>query len=424
MSSAFQKKLFVVLALCLALQTAIGLVFYLLSLDAQNGFGGDFICFWRAGQRAHAGDFAAIYDPAGWRRALQTGAPKLTWFVYPPFSLFGLQFLGRLPYAAAVTWWSLVPLPFYVGLVLALARRSDAASRSLRPRQGAGLGWLGALTLVAMTSAFLAANLLCGQTGTILAVFLLAAAYFWPDRPLVAGVFIGLMAVKPQLGLLIPFALVGAGQWRAIVSATVTVATLVIASLAVTGAGLWTDYLRMTQIFGHFIGLGHGQFDGLAIGPYVSLLAAGVPITAATAVQAIVTLAVIVGIVVVFLPRTDAEPGGPRQIRLDLQLGILAAGSLLATPYALSYDTPRLALAVIPLLVRAWGRDWDGWALTAIAALAAAPYVQQSIDGRVPIGFCALLLAFAVLCRRCLREASDSSAGVDADPALAPAAAG
>src|SRR6185437_7428179 len=49
-------------------------------------------------------------------------------------------------------------------------------------------------------------------------------------RPVLSGILFGLLAYKPQFGLLIPVALLMAGQWRAISAAALTV----IALMAVT----------------------------------------------------------------------------------------------------------------------------------------------------------------------------------------------
>jgi hypothetical protein len=92
--------------------------------------------------------------------------------------------------------------------------------------------------------------------------------------------------------------------------------------------------------------------------------------------------------------------------RLDLRLGALATGALLATPYSLSYDTPMLALAILPLLARAWRRGWDGLELAAVTALLVSPFVTPlAMKAHLPFGPAALLLAFGALYRRHRLEA-------------------
>jgi hypothetical protein len=413
---AFQKKLLTAFSVVLVLQTALIVARYLQGLGADHRFGGDFICFWRAAVLARHGDLAAIYQPDAWRRVLSSRTPTdLSWYVYPPFSLFGVQLLGGLSYVRAVAVWSLAPLPFYFALLVAHARRSEAALARVEGRHGR-LGWLGYLALAGMTLPFLSANLMSGQIGAIVAVLMLAAAYFWPDRPIVAGVFIGLLAIKPQVGLLIPFALAAARRWRAMAAAAVTVAGLAVASFVWFGPRMWTDFLEMTGVFTRFIGMGHGRNVQLALAPYLSLLGAGLPARAAAVAQGLISLAVLACVVAAFRRAGGHADGGTDDARLDLRLALLATGAPLATPYALSYESPLLALAVVPLFVRAWRRGWDGWELAAITGLTATPYVQAFlVDWRIPFGLCALLLAFGALGRRYLLDAPGRAPAVQTD---------
>ncbi|HEX2561513.1 glycosyltransferase family 87 protein [Phenylobacterium sp.] len=382
--SDLQRRLLLAFALLLAAQTAILIGKYVADLDGDR-FGGDFIVFWEAAQRVRLGDTAAVYDPEGWRRALAAGAPgELRLFAYPPYALFGLWPLGGLSYDAAVLWWSLAPLPAYFALTWLLARRS-------------GLAQAGCAVVLAATLPFLTANLFTGQTGAFVGLFLLAAAWAWPNRPILAGICIGLVAIKPQMGVLLPFALAAAGQWRAFGAAAATVLALALAATLWLGGAIWSDYLAMTQLFGQVISQGYGGIRELVVGPYVSLNAAGAPTPLATALQAAVSLAVLSVIIGVFRQRRgESDPG-----RLDLRLGLLSAGTLLATPYALAYDTPLLALVVIPLIARAWRRGWDGLELAAVTALLVLPFAPSALlDGHMPFALCAVALAFGALYRR------------------------
>jgi hypothetical protein len=410
--SALQKKLLLALSLALAVQTAVVGARYVQELGVGQRFGGDFICFWQAAVRARQGDFQAIYRPEHWGRVLSAEpSASLAWFVYPPFSLFGLQLLGGMNYARAVACWSIVPLPLYFLLLVAHAKRS-AENLARVQAHGGGLGWLGSLTLAGMTLPFLGVNLLTGQVGAIVAVIFIAAAYCWPDRPLLTGLFIGLLAIKPQLGLLLPFALAADGKWRTAAVATGVVTALVAASFLWVGRDAWADYVQMTGLFRRFLSLGPGHLAQLALAPYVSLRSAGAPAAAAAVAQGAASLAALAGVVAVFR-RNDAsmQAAGRRDPRLDLRLALLATGALLATPYAMSYESPLLVLAVIPLFVRAWRRGWEGLELLATTGLVVMPLTQMLlVDWRVPFGLCALLLAFGVLGRRYLLEAPKCAA--------------
>jgi alpha-1,2-mannosyltransferase len=403
-----QKTLLLLFASCLATQAGANLIKYFHELSDGSRFGGDFISFWNAAHRVRHGDITAIYDPETWQRILSTNTTgPLSWFVYPPFTLFGLWPLGDATYNEAVLAWSLVPLAFYFALIVLLAKRSrlgagaNPACENHRPRMQAYA------VLVAFSLPFLSANLFSGQTGTLIAVLFLGAAYFWPTRPVLTGICIGLLAIKPQMGLLMPFALIASGQWRVVAAAATTVLSLIVLSTMWLGAAIWTDYLRMSQLFGHFIGRGYDQIQQLALGPYVSLQGAGMPAALAGLLQVVVIVAVLTVITRSFSRwKSNKQETGKEDGRLDLRLALLAAGTLLATPYSLSYDTPLLMLSVIPLLARNWRDGWDGIELASVTALLIMPYAQPvAVGSHVPFAFLALLLWFGVLYRRFQKEA-------------------
>ena len=409
--SPLQKTLLLLFATCLATQAGVNLILYFHDLPDGSRFGGDFICFWNAAQRVRHGDIPAIYDPDTWQRLLSTNTTDvISWFVYPPFTLFGLWPLGNATYNEAVLVWSLVPLAFYLALIVLLAKRSGLGD-SANPACESNLQRTQAYAvLIAFSLPFLSANLFSGQTGTLIAVFFLGAAYFWPTRPVLAGICIGLLAIKPQMGLLIPFALLASGQWRIVAAAATTILSLIVLSTIWLGAAIWTDYLRMTQLYGLLVGRGYDQIQ-LAIGPYVSLQGAGMPAALAAALQVVVSVAVLTVIVHVFSQR---EPGKQEQRKqdgkLDLRLALLAAGTLLATPSSWSYDTPLLLLSVIPLLARNWRDGWDGIELVSVTALLMSPYAQLIAAGsHVPFAFSALVLWFGVLYWRFLKETPNSA---------------
>jgi alpha-1,2-mannosyltransferase len=411
-----QKILLMLFAMCLVTQAGVNLIKYFHEISDGSHFGGDFIGFWNAAHRVRHGDIAAIYDPDTWQRILSstTGSVSISWFVYPPFSLFGLWPLGDATYNEAVLAWSLVPLAFYFTLIVLLAKRSGLAA-GVNPACENNWSRTQAYAVhIAFSLPFLSANLFSGQIGAIIAVFFLGAAYFWPTRPVLAGICIGLLAIKPQLGLLIPFALLASGQWRIIAAAVTTVLSLIVLSTIWLGAAIWTDYFRMSQVFGDFVGRGYDQIKQLTVSPYVSLQGAGMPAALAGLLQVVISVAVLTVIIQVFRQRrSDKKLLEKEDGRLDLRLALLAAGTLLATPYSLSYDTPLLMLSVIPLLARNWREGWDGIELASVTALVMLPYAQLLAEGsHVPFAFLALSLWFGVLYRRFQRKDQPQPAGL------------
>ena len=405
MVSPLQRTLLLLCAMCLTTQAGFNLFREL----SGTHFGGDFASFWNAAHHVRHGDIAAIYDPDGWQRILSntTDPTALSWFVYPPFTLFFLWPLGDATHNEAVLAWSLVPLAFYFALIVLLAKRSGLgldANPACKNSWSRGQAYA---VLIAFSLPFLSTNLIFGQTATLVAVFFLGMAYFWPTRPVLAGICIGFLAIKPQMGLLIPFALLASGQWRAIAAAATTILYLIVLSMIWLGAAIWTDYFRMSLLFGQFIGSGWGGIRQLALGPYVSLQGAGMPAAFAGFLQVAVSVAVLTAIIQAFWGwKAKQHELGNEDGRLDLRLGLLAAGTLLTTPYSLSYDTPLLILSIIPLLARSWRDGWDGIELTSLTALLMLPDAQQFLAffWHVPFAFLALLLWFGVLYRRFQKE--------------------
>ncbi len=403
-----QKTLLLSYAMCLATLAGANLIEYFHEVSDGSRFGGDFISFWNAAHRVRHGEIAAIYDPDTWHRILSntTGFISISWFVYPPFTLFGLWPLGDATYNEAVLAWSLVPLVFYFALIVLLAKRSGlgaGANPACEDNQSRKQAYA---VLIAFSLPFLSANLFSGQTGTLIAVFFLATAYFWPTRPVLAGICIGLLAIKPQMGLLMPFALIASGQWRVVAAAATTVLSLIVLSTTWLGAAIWTDYFRMSLLFGQLVGGGYDQIRQLALGPYVSLQGAGMPAALAGFFQVVVSVAVLTAIIQAFWRRKSIKQELAKEDgRLDLRLALLAAGALLATPYSLSYDTPLLMLSIIPLLARSWRDGWDLMELASVTALLILPYAQLlAVGSHVPFAFLALLLWFGVLYRRFQKE--------------------
>src|SRR5205085_473551 len=113
----------------------------------------------------------------------------------------------------------------------------------------------------------------------------------WRDRPWLAGIFIGLMTFKPQLGILLPFALLAAREWRSIAGAVITTAGCLAAATLWLGVGIWADYVHMTGAFAEYLKNGIDQFDNLVLGPYVSLHMLGISAPVAFAGQVLITLA-------------------------------------------------------------------------------------------------------------------------------------
>jgi hypothetical protein len=81
-----------------------------------------------------------------------------------------------------------------------------------------------------------------GQNG-FLSAGLFGAAAIWLDRrPELAGLCLGCLAYKPQLGLIVPLALAAAGRWRCFAAAAATVLALSALATIAFGLDIWPAF--------------------------------------------------------------------------------------------------------------------------------------------------------------------------------------
>src|SRR5204863_3126413 len=122
---------------------------------------------------------------------------------YPPTFLLAVTPLGLLPYPAALAAF----VPGTAALWAALVRRILPDRRAWIVAAAAPAGLI---------------TLLDGQNA-LLTGALAGFALLWLDRrPILAGVLIGLLAIKPHLAVLFPLALLAEARWRTIAAAAAT----------------------------------------------------------------------------------------------------------------------------------------------------------------------------------------------------------
>lgn len=341
---------------------------------AGRPLGTDFSSFHAAGRLVLEGrdpfDQAALYRM---EKSAFGGATPYYAFSYPPVFLLPAAALAMLPYAMALALWLALTFGFYLAAMAVLQARFDAASDSERP--------LFLLVAAAFPGVFV--NLSHGQNGFLAAGLMTMGLALLDRRPLAAGLCFGLLAFKPQLGLLIPFALAAGGRWKSFAAAAATVAVFVLVSVMAFGAESWRGFLS-AMTFSRQAILDH---DGVGYAKMISVFAAArlwhAPLGLAYGVQAIAAVTVI--LLVMRLWRSSAD--------IRLKGAALCLGTLLATPFALDYDLMLLAPALA--LVAAHGRKqgFAPFALSLLTLLWAMPLLNRPVATVTPI----LLAPLAIL---------------------------
>lgn len=289
--------------------------------------GRDFLNFWMYGRAAPTADPSRFYDLAVYHRALETllgpNYPGQNWS-YPPSIFFVAAPFGLLGYLQALLMWTLAS----GALFFAIARRHVADNRLL--------------IALALSPAVILC-LMSGQSSLVTAA-MLVMIFAWLDRrPVAAGILIGLLTLKPQLGVLFPVMLIASGRWRVFASATITVLALVAATAIVFGPQVWIDFVAKGLPANNLV-LADPERIATPYYPTVFMNLRGIdlPYSIAMAVQLCFTAFAIAAVFWTFRYRRDADP-------LWL-MALFLACSVSAVPYMLSYDTLALTFAALLLL--------------------------------------------------------------------------
>lgn len=345
--------------------------------------GTDFIVLYTGGKAALADGATAAYDVrrifAEHQTVLGTDNPEWGPFFYPPAFIFIAMALAPLPYAGAWLAWMTASGALYVGAARAIA----AFPLSFIP-------------IIAFSAVFM--NFMQGQTGFLVAgLFGGGLAALFGGRSVLAGVLLGLLALKPQYGAFLPIALAAAGYWRAFAVAAATVAALIIAPTIAFGADIWPAFLDSTRLARVEVleKGGIGYFKIISVFSQARML--GAPTILAYAVQGAVALAAAISVFVVW--RSAASNA--------LKGGWLILATLLAMPYVVEYDLVLLAPAIAFLIAEAMRGAFRPYEISLLALAFLAPGVTRLFanTAAISLGLIVIILLAAVFWRR-VREAT------------------
>ena len=315
---------------------AATLIAYFAMADWRAGFprdgstlviGRDFLNFWMYGRAAWMPEPGQWYDVVAYQRELAAlvgnGYPGQNWS-YPPSIMLLTAPFGSLGYLPALLLWTLLGLAAFVPVVW----------RYLTGRHA---------LIAALFAPAAILGLISGQI-SFFATAIMLGAFAWLDRrPIAAGVLIGLLTIKPQLGVLFPVMLIASGRWRVFAAASATALALVVVSAWLFGGQAWIDFFtRGLPVQNLVLSDPEGITTPYFPTVFMNLRGVGLGYDAAMAVQ--FAFAAVAAAIVAWAFRYRANADA-RQLE-----AIFYACSILAVPYMLSYGTIALALAALALL--------------------------------------------------------------------------
>lgn len=359
----------------------------------RNGkpIGTDFSSFYAAGGLALEGNGAAAYDfGAHYAREQQVfgaATPRYVW-LYPPHFLLVAAPLALLPYLSSLAVWQGTTLGLYLLVIAAILS-------GLRRRHPLAAGlWLP--VAAAFPAVFI--NLGHGQNAFLSAALFGGALVALPRYPVIAGLLFGALTYKPQLIIVIPFALLAAGQWRVIASATVTAVILAAASVVLFGADTWAAFLASTEASRRLLleegGVGFEKLQSI----FAAVRIWGGGVTLAYLVQGVVSAAAIGGTAWAWHANRNPE----------LNAALLLAATALASPHILDYDLMLLAPAMAFFVAARSDGRFAPHEISLLAAVWITPLLARTVAGlaAVPIGVLASLALFVVVMRASIGPAT------------------
>ena len=389
-------------ALAVLVASVAGVVFLGITSNGLDDFQGkplgtDFSDIYAGGTYALEGKAELAFDPllqhAREKEIFGAHTPFYGW-CYPPFLLFVAAALALMPYLPALFVWQATTFPLYLLAIWTILT-------SLLPKQPGGGSnsnlfdelvrsriWL--LLAVSFPAVFV--NLGHGHNGFLTAALMGFALVLLDRRPVVAGILFGLLAYKPQFGLLIPLVLIATDRWKTFAAAAATVGVLALAATLAFGPQVWPAFFASTAFTREAVleAGGTGWHKIQTVFSWVRMW--GGPIPLAYTVQILVTLALSIG--VVWLWRSGTS--------MAVRAAGLIIASLLATPYSLDYDLMALAPALAFWASEGISRGFRSWEKTTLAAMWIVPLIARSFAEAtlIPLTAPLLLAAFVLLLRR------------------------
>ncbi|MBB5047246.1 hypothetical protein HNR60_001998 [Rhodopseudomonas rhenobacensis] len=346
------------------------------------GLGTDWMVFYGAIRAVLDGNLTLLFDGDRFTAYLNSSLHDWLssplafrpWF-YPPSFLVMLRPFAPLGFFGSYLAFQALSAAL---LALALLRGAD------RP-QAAGF-----VALAALISPAAAINITDGQCALLVAGLIVAGFRALPRRTVLAGVLLGLLSFKPQFCLLLPIALVAAGQWRALLAAAGSALALAAVSALMFGLEIWIWWLP--RVIENLVSadpkwVAYGRIWGHSVYACVRLLGAGEQL--ASALQLIAVVGATLATVIAFRAR----------LAPDLRLALLLAATILAAPHSGPYDAVLLVVA-LGLWLASCEAPWapGAWLLAAAIWLVPllSPAVYVSAGRFAPLATIALIGAILI----------------------------
>lgn len=298
-------------------------------INDQTLGGIDHQIFWFAGVETALGRVLEVYDSAVLREnMIERFSPKYkaaTWFYPPHAMLIYAPLMASLPYGLSFLATTVASL---VTFMFTIVKTFSSNSRVL-------------LLAVLAPSTFM--SIFIGQNGVFISSLIMAALFILPKRPILAGILIGCLTIKPQFGLLIPFILLFERRFLTFGVASLTTISSIGISVLWLGTDVWLLYLNgfyqgvSSSLLQHFVAL---PSNTLLISIYGFTAEFGASHELAMICQGLVAVACVVA--AFFVSRSKIDPLSKAATYIAL--------TYLMSPYVMAYDLSALSVVAAMMI--------------------------------------------------------------------------
>lgn len=332
--------------------------------------GADFVCFYSAAKVALAG-----HAPLAWDFGVLLPVQQA---LFPAYTGYGWPWFYPPPFLVLVT--PLALLPYVAALAVFLGATGTAWWLTLRRAIGRpGAGWL----VAAFPGLWMCVAQ--GQNGLLTAALAAGSILALRRRPVLSGVLLGLLIIKPHLAVLFAVALVAGRAWKTILVAAGTALAALGLSELVLGPGSVAAWLASMPLASAATEEGALPWAKMP-STFALLRLLGASVDWAYVGWGLVALAAAAAVWLVWR-RTDS---------VQLRGAVLMSATFLANPHIHDYDLAWLAFPIAWLALYGLEHGWRrgdrevlvaAWLLPALStAIATATHLQLG-----PVGLGALV---------------------------------
>jgi hypothetical protein len=347
---------------------------------AGKPLGTDFMSFYAASKLALTGQAAQAWNPYAHQAAQDAifGRQLGYWaFFYPPAYLLVCAPLALMPYGLSLFAWLAGTTAAAVLLARQWLKQQAAATIGLIPLLAFPALWI---------------NIGNGQNAALTTALFLGGCLLLDRRPVIAGLILGLLIIKPQLGLALPFILIASGRWKTFIAAGVSAAGLSFAAWLLVGTEGYLAFLHNSELARTTLEQGlvaPARMQSL----FAALMLWKSPLWLAYGAQILLALGVIVS--ACFIIRRHR----PDHFALS---ALMVSATLLMTPFMLDYD---LLLSTIPLgwLIMSGLKDgFRPWEKIMALVVFVLPLFARSLalNLHLPLAPLVLLVFYGIVARR------------------------